>query len=215
MTANPWPSSDWAAFLSERGVPATICLALALLGLLVAAARAATRATSDGRADRLLMLALALAATVLAIIAVGAFDAVLLLPAHRSSHGRSWARSLALSSRRPPRAATIRLPGALRRIAIVVVWSRARSRSSAARHRSSRWRSTSPPRERASTTTRSSWPHEWTRGVIVFSCGSRSRMPTALMLRARPHVAAARALFPNAPAPRHVLAECNAAGGTR
>jgi hypothetical protein len=33
--------------------------------------------------------------------------------------------------------------------------------------------------------------------------------------RARPHVAAARALFPNAPAPRHVLAECNGTGGTR
>src|SRR5579862_5074039 len=63
MTSNPWPSSDWAAFLSERGFAATICLALALITL------AATGAP------------LTLIATVLAVFTVGAFDAVLLLPA--------------------------------------------------------------------------------------------------------------------------------------
>src|SRR5580692_351149 len=41
----------------------------------------------------------------------------------------------------------------------------------------------SPPREPASTTTRWSWLHAWTRGVIVFSCGSRNRTPTAAPAR--------------------------------
>jgi hypothetical protein len=79
MTSNPWPSSDWAAFASERGLAATVCLALAFVGLLVGAWRAGDAAADDGRLDRLLP-ALALIATVVAIIVVGAFDAVLLLP---------------------------------------------------------------------------------------------------------------------------------------
>ena len=37
MTANPWPSSDWVAMLAERGVPATLAFALALIGLAVLA----------------------------------------------------------------------------------------------------------------------------------------------------------------------------------
>ena len=80
MTANPWPSSDWAAFFSERGVVATGCLALAFVGLVVGGWRAADLAVDEGRVDRLLP-ALGLIATVVALIVVGAFDAVLLLPA--------------------------------------------------------------------------------------------------------------------------------------
>ncbi len=34
MTDNPWPSSDWVAFLTERGAVATACLALAFIGLI-------------------------------------------------------------------------------------------------------------------------------------------------------------------------------------
>ena len=80
MTANPWPSSDWAAFSSERGLPAAACLALALVGLVVAASRAAGVATQDARVDRL-VLALTLIATVVAVVTVGALDAVLVLSA--------------------------------------------------------------------------------------------------------------------------------------
>jgi O-antigen ligase len=80
MTANPWPSSDWAAFFSERGIIATLCLALAFVGFVVGAWRAADLAIDDGRVDRLLP-ALGLIATVTALITVGAFDAVLLLAA--------------------------------------------------------------------------------------------------------------------------------------
>src|SRR3712207_8847431 len=33
MTSNPWPSSDWAAFLSERGIPAFLLLVGVYLAL--------------------------------------------------------------------------------------------------------------------------------------------------------------------------------------
>ena len=59
---------------------ATGCLALAFVGLVVGGWRAADLAIDDGRVDRLLP-ALGLIATVTALIVVGLFDAVLLLPA--------------------------------------------------------------------------------------------------------------------------------------
>lgn len=77
MTANPWPSSDWVAFVAERGVPATALLILifvAFLGL----------ASWHGRVARgadAVLGAFALAATVITTLVVGAFDAVLLLAA--------------------------------------------------------------------------------------------------------------------------------------
>lgn len=77
MTANPWPSSDWVAFLAERGFIAfgTIVVAFALMGL--GALHRVARATTTAGALR----ALALAGTVLITAAVGLFDAVLLLAA--------------------------------------------------------------------------------------------------------------------------------------
>ena len=61
MTFNPWPSSDWIAFLSERGLVAAVLLALALIGIAITA-RDAT-----------------LLATIAAAVVAGLFDAVLLL----------------------------------------------------------------------------------------------------------------------------------------
>jgi O-antigen ligase len=75
MTANPWPSSDWVAMLAERGLPATIAFALALLGLAVLAVGAMRNALD---LDELLP-PLALIATLAATLVVGAFDASLLL----------------------------------------------------------------------------------------------------------------------------------------
>ncbi|MDQ6885677.1 MAG: O-antigen ligase family protein [Gemmatimonadota bacterium] len=77
MTANPWPSSDWIAVLSERGMPASLLLLLAMISLGVSAGRQWRSAQSPS--DRL--VALALAATLVVILIVGAFDAVLLLGA--------------------------------------------------------------------------------------------------------------------------------------
>lgn len=77
MPTNPWPSSDWMAVASERGIPATLVL-IGLFGILVLlgwrAARSAAVAT-DG------LSALALVSTVLAVVVAGSFDAVLLLAA--------------------------------------------------------------------------------------------------------------------------------------
>ena len=61
MTSNPWPSSDWVAFVAERGLAAAVLLALFFLGLL--------------KRDATLL------ATLAALIVAGLFDAVLLLPA--------------------------------------------------------------------------------------------------------------------------------------
>lgn len=75
MTANPWPSSDWAAMVSERGFPATALLLGFFAGLGLAALGRAVRA----RDEREGLAAIALGATIAASLVVGMFDAVLLL----------------------------------------------------------------------------------------------------------------------------------------
>ena len=75
MTANPWPSSDWAAFMSERGFVAVALLAATFIGALLVAALRLRRATDPREA----LETLALAGTVITTIVVGCFDAVLLL----------------------------------------------------------------------------------------------------------------------------------------
>ena len=75
MAANPWPSSDWVAVLSERGLPGLLLLSGAGLILFLTGAGAWLRSprTSGDLAP------LVLAATATATAVVGAFDAVLLL----------------------------------------------------------------------------------------------------------------------------------------
>jgi hypothetical protein len=76
MTANPWPSSDWMAMLSERGIPAVVVWAMLLAGL------AMSGLIGWGRLDLPLdeRLRAVTAMAVVAVVAVeGAFDAVLLL----------------------------------------------------------------------------------------------------------------------------------------
>ncbi|HYH79146.1 MAG TPA: O-antigen ligase family protein [Longimicrobium sp.] len=75
MTSNPWPSSDWVAFGSERGIAALVLLLLAFAGLGVAALHR-MRAARDAEEG---LAALALAATLAGTLVVGAFDAVLML----------------------------------------------------------------------------------------------------------------------------------------
>jgi hypothetical protein len=74
-TANPWPSSDWVAFVSERGFPAASLLALAFVGLAFRGFRRIVQArdAEEGLAGA------ALLATVAATVIAGALDAVLLL----------------------------------------------------------------------------------------------------------------------------------------
>ena len=72
---NPWPSSDWMALLSERGIPA-------VLALLLVGASCLWRGVQGLRAGGTRTLAAATLLALLVIAAVeGAFDAILLLPA--------------------------------------------------------------------------------------------------------------------------------------
>ncbi|HJQ38528.1 MAG TPA: O-antigen ligase family protein [Thermoanaerobaculia bacterium] len=68
MTFNPWPSSDWIALVSERGLVTASLLALAL-GLL------ALRALRDRTLEHVALLSVITGAVI-----TGLFDAVLLLP---------------------------------------------------------------------------------------------------------------------------------------
>jgi O-antigen ligase len=113
MTSNPWPSSDGVAFLSERGVPATLLLGAALALLFIAAGRRLRRPipgdslTHDRDAATLdTLAAVATCGVVAGVLVTGLFDAVLLLP-HAAFI--SWA---ALGALQPAAAAgSAALPG--------------------------------------------------------------------------------------------------------
>lgn len=75
MTFNPWPSSDWVAFASERGFAAALVLALVFIFMALAALRRLVAAIEGDEA----LLAATLIATIVATCIAGAFDAVLML----------------------------------------------------------------------------------------------------------------------------------------
>jgi O-antigen ligase len=75
MTINPWPSSDWVAFASERGFMAAFVLAIALVMLAWSSLK---RLVQTADVDEALM-STALIATMAGACVAGAFDAVLLL----------------------------------------------------------------------------------------------------------------------------------------
>jgi O-antigen ligase len=87
VTSNPWPSSDWVAYLSERGVVGVVLLLLVMVGLVCRALRdlrgagrdARGAAASGGRDAERTLTAIALIGTLIATAVVGAFDAVLLI----------------------------------------------------------------------------------------------------------------------------------------
>lgn len=77
MTANPWPSSDWVAFISERGIVATA----ALLGVFIVLFFAGMRRWSVLGSGEDVLAKVTQVGTITATIVVGAFDAALLLAA--------------------------------------------------------------------------------------------------------------------------------------
>ena len=105
MTANPWPSSDWMAFISERGLIGALLLLAVFASLFLRSLRR-WRDHPDG--DTVLMQVMA-AATITAAMITSAFDAVLLLAAPAfliwlvlgvSTGERRTERQLAVSGRR-------------------------------------------------------------------------------------------------------------------
>jgi O-antigen ligase len=86
MTANPWPSSDWVAFVSERGVVAALALLGVFAVLFVRALRRWTELGEPGTPGTLdgsdaVLAKLALAGTITATLVVSAFDVALHLAA--------------------------------------------------------------------------------------------------------------------------------------
>jgi len=77
MTANPWPSSDWVAFISERGFVPT----LALLSAFTVLFFGALRRWSELKDPDAVLAQCVLAGTIVATMVVSAFDVVLLLAA--------------------------------------------------------------------------------------------------------------------------------------
>ncbi len=125
LTRNPWPSSDWMAIVSERGLPALIALLLVFFGLLEGAWRRAGQAA--GIEDY--MEGLTLAATVAVTAVVACFDAVLLLPA---TSFIAWALFGALAAYQPALRSAALSPRGRRRLtaAVALVGAAAVLRSS-------------------------------------------------------------------------------------
>jgi O-antigen ligase len=217
MTANPWPSSDWVAFLSERGFIAAAALLLAFVTLFFGAFRG-WRGPADAElppegelppeyaehkravSDRVL-LKLALAGTIVATMVVSAFDAVLLLPATAfliwsivgaATGARFGGRPLELSTR----AWTLAAVGTM----LIVVAGTARS---ATQVRS------------MAVVGRGGQTAGWVRGAAWDPGSYRINVRVADLLSrrgrcktARPYARRALALFPHSPAAKRVSKRC-------
>jgi O-antigen ligase len=195
MTSNPWPSSDWVAFVAERGIAAVALYALALFGLLMGAWRRARAATTTH--ERL--GAVALAATVVIAAIVGAFDAVLLIAIPSLF---LWTIVGALSPAGKPRMtvpANIRGPvfGAAVVLAVLIVLRSTGQIAAMSLYTS------------ATTTTQAS------RAALLDPGSYRINMRLADSYaargdcrRVRQYAGAARELYPNAAEPKRLLRRC-------
>jgi O-antigen ligase len=197
MTANPWPSSDWIAFLSERGVVAAAAL-LGVFTVLFAGALRRWKELPDGES---VLAKVALAATIVATGVVSAFDAVLLLPAPAFI---AWlAIGAAAGGRRTTRSATLS-PGlkrlfsftALLLMTVAVVRSATMVKAMTSVRRGG---------NTAGWVEGARWdPGSYRINQRVAELqASRRRCGSA-----RPYARRAAALFPDAPAPRRILRRC-------
>ena len=75
ITSNPWPSSDWIAFVAERGLVCAALLGFAFLSMALRSLRRLRTSIDVGDA----LLATTMLCTLVAALVAGAFDAVLLL----------------------------------------------------------------------------------------------------------------------------------------
>lgn len=225
MTSNPWPSSDWVAALSERGVLAALALGGCVLLLVVSGLRARWRPTTPDAerfgsvggswtvagasatvgAGALAGASAMAAASVLAIAAIeGMFDAVLLLPTPALV---VWgAAGALLPAGRVVRRVELSRRGSVLLLVGVLAAGGAASIAGEWRIEAMKLYSTSgtiAALERA----------------VARDPGSyRIRMRLAeryadrgVCAKARPHALAARDLFPSSPGPRQLLARCPAA----
>ena len=197
MTANPWPSSDWVAFLSERGVVAT----LALAGVFAALFFGSLRRWSELPDGDSVLAKVALAGTIVTTLVVSAFDAVLLLPAPAFI---AWLVIGAAAGKRRvvrPLLASPRvraLAGGL--VVLIMCVSLVRSATMVAA---------------MSSVGRGASTAGWVRGALWDPGSYRINQRIAelyanrgMCTRARPFARRAARLLPNSPAPKRVLRRC-------
>jgi hypothetical protein len=197
MTANPWPSSDWMTFLSERGPVAFTLLALAMVALLVDAVRALRTEEDPEHA----LSAWALLGTVAVLLVVSTFDAVLLLPAPALI---AWGLLGALSP--PSRARTTAELPTPRRVAamllVTILGGLAIARSSTQLAAMAVFESST----RASRVERAAELDPGSYRIHLRLAEAYARRGSCANVRV--HAGMARALYPNAAAPKRLLAGC-------
>jgi len=208
LTSNPWPSSDWAAFLAERGLAACALLAL----VLAAAGAAAGRALAAARTVEETLAPAAMASLLVATLVVGAFDAVLLLAAPallvwaalgvlwppRSGDGRGAARGARKGSSRRRGVVLAATLGAL-----FIYRSAAQAAAMALADEG----------ERRSSIERAAWADPGSYRLQIWLARGDARRNRCKGVR--DHARAALALYPNAPEPRRLLARCGVAAPRR
>lgn len=197
MASNPWPSSDWIAALSERGIPATLAL-LALVVILVVNSWRGWRDSVSSSRDRL--AALAGGSVVLVGALEGMFDAVSLLA---FPSVLIWASAGALiPAGRPVRRGTAAGRGRVYLAgAVAVVWLGFVAMAASKIHAMRLY---------------SQGTLESVRAAATYDPESyRIQLRAAELLAARGmcrlayhHAMQARSLFPHASAPRAILARC-------
>ena len=198
MTSNPWPSSDWVTFLAERGPVAFALIGFAMLALLADGIRGVVAAEgTEARFGAAVFLS-----TLVIVLVVGAFDAVLLLPIPALV---AWALIGALSpSSRERRAIDLTASRRVLAFALIGLVSAAIVMRSAGQLTAMSLYATSSKAtslERASAMDPGSFRIHVRLAQLYVGRGD--------CRRARPHASAAKALFPSSPAARRLSASCS------
>jgi O-antigen ligase len=198
MTANPWPSSDWVAVASERGIPGVILL----FGVLAALFVRALRGWSALSRPEHVLARVTLAATITATVVVSAFDAVLLLapPSLLAWTVIGAASGVGLAAANVTKRRGVRLAG-IAAIAIILIAAVTRSATQIiAIHTVGRSGSLS------GWTSAARWdPGSYRINLRAAEVAAGRRQCAS----ARAYAARAAAQFPDAAAPRRVIQACN------
>jgi O-antigen ligase len=195
IPTNPWPSSDWVAIASERGLPAFVLLLLAGGSIALGAwARIRGAARQPALAD------LTIVATVIAIVVVGSFDALILLPTPAFF---TWTALGALASTARPVREPVLVPEVHRRLRIGAALIggalvlRALAQTAAMAIAADGGREALEHAARVD-------PGSYRIHIALAQDWRRAGRCD----RARPHAESARDLFPHYPAPAAVLRAC-------
>jgi O-antigen ligase len=199
IPTNPWPSSDWMAVVAERGFLAFVLLALAG-GSVAAGAWARVRRVAPSTpalSDQTIV------ATLLAVVVVGAFDAVILLPVPTLL---SWVIVGGLTTSVRPVGEVVLTSRSRRALMIGAALIGALFICRSAAQMAAMGLYSSGKRDAMELASRVD-PGSYRIQMLL----GKSWLERGRCDRARPHAEAARDLFPNHPAPTRVFRACGAA----